>query len=75
MNAYLGKYTYVFLSILELPAYLGSTYLASMNPPNMPIKRTKLCHYGVLYGIIIIIIIIILIYRPLLEYRGSILDV
>ena len=42
----------------------------------MPIKRTKLCHYGVLYGIIIIIIIIIiLIYRPLLEYRGSILDV
>ena len=33
MNAYLGKYTYVFLSILELPAYLGSTYLASMNPP------------------------------------------
>ena len=40
----------------------------------MPIKRTKLCHYGVLYGIIIIIIII-LIYRPLLEYRGSILDV
>ena len=43
----------------------------------MPIKRTKLCHSGVLYGIIIIIIIIIiiLIYRPLLEYRGSILDV
>ena len=35
MNAYLGKYTYVFLSILELPAYLGSTYLASMNPPNI----------------------------------------
>ena len=33
MNAYLGKYTYLFLSILELPAYLGSTYVASMNPP------------------------------------------
>ena len=35
MNAYLGKYPFVFLSILELPAYLGSTYLASMNPPNI----------------------------------------
>ena len=46
----------------------------------MPIKRTKLCHYGVLYGIIIIIIIIniiiiiILIYRPLLEYRGCVIQ-